>query len=210
MSFPSRLLICPFFGELPSFYPQWRSSVKTLEVYGYDVLVTQDLDDFNSRCERVLGFKSPIVPGTGKLWDFRCALGELYADEIANYDFWGHTDFDVVYGRVDRFVPKGFDIYSDEDDYIGGHWTLYKNTPVVNSFFRECPSWVENMKNTNPTGWVEFEFSKLAKQLLFVSLSKHQATRDNNGLVLMGDGTLLQHGREVMLAHFKDQKRWPL
>jgi len=212
-----KLLICPFFGDLPAFYPQWRESVRTLERFGYDVLVTQDLDDFNARCQRVLDFPSVIVPGTGKLWDYRCAFGELFAPELEAYDFWGHTDFDVVFGRVDRFLTeemleeKDFlDIYSDEKDYIGGHWTIYRNAPHVNSFFRECEGWAAFMKDPKPNGWVEFGFSVAAKKKLNVTLSCNQATRDNRGLVLDENGYLRQNGKEVMLAHFKDQKRWPL
>lgn len=215
-----KLLICPFFGPLPAFYPQWRESVRTLERFGYHVLVTQDLEDFNARCGAVLGFPSPIVPGTGKLWDYRCAFGELFAKEIEGYDYWGHTDFDVVYGRVDRYVteemlnekgPNGrLDIYSDEDTYIGGHFTLYRNISYVNSFFRECEGWAAFMQDPTPNGWVEFGFSVAAKKGLNVVLSKNQATRDNRGLELDENGYLRQNGREVMLAHFKDQKRWPL
>lgn len=215
-----KLLICPFFGDLPAFYPQWRESVRSLERFGYHVLVTQDLEDFNARCGAVLGFPSPIVPGTGKLWDFRCAFGELYAKEIEGYDYWGTTDFDVVYGRVDRFVteemltekgPNGrLDIFSDEDTYIGGHFTLYRNISYVNAFFRDVHGWAAFMQDPPPNGWVEFAYSVHAKKHLNVVLEKNQATRDNRGLTLDENGYLRQNGKEIMLAHFRDQKRWPL
>lgn len=217
MSPTRKLLICPFFGPLPAFYPQWRENVRSLERFGYDVLVDQDLDLFNARCIKALGFSSPIVPGTGKLWDFRCALGELYAKEIEGYDFWGHCDFDVVFGRVDRYVTEemlteheGLDVYSDEETYIGGHFTLYRNDPRVNSFFRRVEGWHGFMQAPDPNGWVEFAFSREAKRNLRVTLSMNQATRDNRDLTLDENGYLRQRGKEVMLAHFRDQKRWPL
>lgn len=210
----TKLLICPFFGDLPAFFPQWRESVRGLERYGYDVLVDQDLDAFNARCEKVLGFKSPIVPGTGKLWDFRCALGELYADEVADYDFWGHTDFDVVYGNPETFMPDevlaGVDIVSDEKSYIGGHWTLYRNCAPVNSVFRKCHNWRGYMTDPRPSGWVETDYTAGVKQSgLRLKFIFGQASRDNEWLSFV-DGRLYQRGKEVLLAHFRDQKRWPL
>lgn len=210
----SKLLICPFFGNLPEFYPQWRESVRTLEKYGYDVLIETDLEAFNQRCEKVLGFRSSIVAGTGKLWDYRCAFGELFEAEIADYDFWGHTDFDVVYGNPENFMPdpelEKIDIISDEKNYVGGHWTLYRNCPSVNHAFRKYPRWKEIMLDPHPSGWVEREYTQAVEALdLRIRYQFVQASRDNGGLKLV-DGNLYQHGREVMLAHFKDQKRWPL
>lgn len=211
-----KLLLCPFFGPLPEFFGKWRESVARLEPAGYDVLVTSDLQDFNDRCERVLGFRSPIVPGTGKLWDFRCALGLLFEEEIKNYEFWGTADFDVVWGRVQEFISEetlcGVDIVSNEKNYVGGHFTLYRNTPTVNELFKRAACWQAKMKDPNPNGWVEFEYTQTVKEAGDVRYQfvPSQATRDNEGLSQLEDGALIQNGSEVMLAHFREQKRWPL
>ena len=35
-----------------------------------------------------------------KLCDFRPAFGEIFADELAGYDFWGHSDLDLIFGQI--------------------------------------------------------------------------------------------------------------
>jgi hypothetical protein len=35
-----------------------------------------------------------------KLCDFRPAFGEIFADELTGYDFWGHSDLDLDFGRI--------------------------------------------------------------------------------------------------------------
>lgn len=209
-----KLLICPFFGQLPEFFFEWKESAETLKKYGYDIYFTQSLREFDARCFKAFGFTSAIIAGTGKLWDYRCAFGELFAEEIKGYDYWGHTDFDVVYGNIYHFMPddliKDFDIITDEKNYIGGHWTLYKNDPKINSLFRSFHGWGAIMLDSKPSGWVEKEFTQHAENASVKILYKPvQASRDNKWLLLK-DGALYQNGKEVMLAHFRDQKRWPL
>lgn len=184
-----KLFITPWFGPLPEWWDKYKSQFDRMHDLGYDWFVTQDLDDFNARCKDVLGFESNIVPGTGKLHDFRCALGELYADKAAGYDFWGTTDFDCIYGDIliDKHL-ENLDIYSDEEDYVGGHFTLYRNTPAVNTAFVRCPEWKEHMLGPH-SGWVEKEYTQTVNRL---------------GLRIM------YKKLENALIHFNRSKKWPL
>ena len=209
-----KLLLVPFFGPLPEWYDKWEKSVFTLKRRGYELFITNDLEGFNKRCKSALGFKSSIVEGTGKLWDYRPTLGVMYKDVLEGFDFWGTTDLDVVYGNPDHFMPdavlKEVDIISDEKNYIGGHWTLYRNIPAVNTLYMKHPAWTEILQDPKPSGWVETAYTEIAKSSgLRVKFQLVQASRDNEGLEYR-DGCLYQNGKEVMLAHFKDQKRWPL
>ena len=210
-----KLFICPFFGPLPHWMPKYIDHLGHLKNHGYDFLITHDLEDFNERCEKKLGFKSTIVPGTGKLWDYRCALGELYEEEIKGYDFWGHTDFDCVYGDVSKWVTDEFlgelDIHSNHHSYICGPWTLYRNTPHINSLFRKSPVWKERMLETKPSGWVEFEFSRTVESYPRYKYTYWQGIDPQDTSSITFDGTrLFDHGTEVMMVHFNRNKVWPL
>lgn len=211
-----KLLIVPYFGELPEWFDAWRTSIAGIKQYGYDLLFIPDLAEFERRAKLMLGIDLSIKAGTGKIWDLRAALGYIYQRELdeGGYDFWGHTDLDVVYGNISNFMPDELldtiDIISDEKDYIGGHWTLYRNCAAVNKLFLLYPGWSRFMVGEKPNGWVEKEFTKHAEASdLRIKYKLVQASRDNQGLELR-NGCLYQHGKEVMLAHFKDQKRWPL
>ena len=145
----NKIFILPFFGELPPWIEQWK---KNMESLNYDYIIDTDLDSFKERVKRVLGIECNIVSGTGKLWDFRPALGLLYKDEIEGYTHWGHTDFDCVYGDVDKYEPECYDIWSNHHNYIMGAWTIYKNNPVINKLFKAFPKWREKMNGTEPPG----------------------------------------------------------
>jgi len=69
-----------------------------------------------------------------KLCDFRPAFGEVFRDELAGYDFWGHCDLDVVFGRIrDHLPPEAFDA---DKILIQGNFALYRNTAEAAAWFR--------------------------------------------------------------------------
>ena len=217
-----KLLICPWFGPLPEWMPKYMENIKALKEKGYDFLITHDLEDFNRRCEEKLGFKSPIIPGTGKLHDFRPALGLLYEEELKGYDFWGHTDFDCVYGRVDKFVTdellKDLDIQSNHIDYICGPWTLYRNTPKINRLFQEYPHWKERMEDPHSSGWAEFQdgftgvVDRNHNEGKIRRLYTYWQGKDHNiidNVHYEGD-RLMDGDLEIMMFHFRRVKQWPI
>jgi hypothetical protein len=62
-----------------------------------------------------------------KLCDFRPAFGEIFAEELAGYDFWGHSDLDVIFGRIRDHLP---DVAFEADKILfHGNFSLYRNTP---------------------------------------------------------------------------------
>jgi hypothetical protein len=160
------------------------------------------------------------MTGTGNVWDFRPALAELYADKLEGYDWWGHTDFDCVYGRVERFITPefldGVDIYANHHDYICGAWTMYRNTPAVNSLFRRSSVWQQKMQDPNPTGWAEAEFTRVVddahEEGVLRRVYKTMQTADWNRFDtcwLREDGALMEGNEERMLAHFRRSKVYP-
>jgi hypothetical protein len=70
---------------------------------------------------------------------FKPALGFLFEEDLAGYDFWGCCDFDMIFGDLRKFLRE--DILSVHDKILcRGHLTLYRNTPDVNRcFMLDCP-----------------------------------------------------------------------
>jgi hypothetical protein len=210
-----RILICPYFGDFPPWWDKFEWPV------GYDHILDTDLEGFKKRVKDKLGIDFPGTYGSSKVWDYRCALGLLYEEEIKAYDFWGHCDFDVVWGDFKAFLPDAFldclDIYSSHYAYMAGCLSLYRNTPKVNKLFLEVPSWKEQMTDAEANGWVENKYSRKVEwsQMRFAytfpqgwpwSLGPPQLKKE--------DGKLFQsinnEWKEIMMFHFKLTKRWPL
>lgn len=216
MSLLTKIFICPYFGDFPEWMGEYIKEAEGLKQYGYDFLLDTDLEGFKKRVKSILGLDCPIIRGTGKVWDYRPALGLLYAQEVKGYDFWGHTDFDCVYGKVDEWVTDDFlrklDLHSNHETYVNGCWSLYRNNDRVNNLFKDYPFWQEKMRYSDPNGWVEEEYSRtLEKSGLKYKYTFWQGnpyTTTPN--LIKENGRLYQDGKEIMMFHFRRSKRWPL
>lgn len=206
-----KIFLMPFFGNLPEWYDKYRLPD------GYDMLIDQDIEGFKKRVKEKLGIDYPGLPGTGKVFDYRCTLGLLYEEEIKGYDFWGHTDFDCVYGHVDKWISdeflSGLDIHSNHHSYVNGCWSLYRNTHEVNNLFRKYQFWGEKMTSQKVNGWVEEEYSRLLEssglryKYTFWQGWPYTTTPSLNKTI---DGRLFQDWEEIMMFHFRRSKKWPL
>ncbi len=212
-----KLLICPWFGRTPSWMGKYRESVATIARSGYDVLYDFDLDGFKRRVMDTLEIVCPITDGSSKIHDYRAAFGVLYADEIRGYDFWGHTDFDCVYGRVDQFFTEDllsrFDVLTDntvENNYVCGPWTLYRATPRIASIFRLHPEWQTIMQDPVSSGWVERGFTQLVKDEVedFYVRPHHRWLHPDR--LRMEEDRLMWGSEEISFFHFRSTKEWPL
>ena len=214
-----KLMIVPWFGSFPPWMDRWIANIEVLKSSGYDFLLTTNLDLFNDRCERLLGFRTPIVPGGGKLHDYRPLLGFLFQEELKGYDFWGHTDFDCVYGDVAKFLPDSklaeLDVYAD-GPYICGPWTLYRNDPFkVNDLYTQVSDWVAQVQDPSTSGWAEGVFSRALEhmrdagklRLEFGSLHRYEA--EDFSKLVVGRRTLFLGNDEIFMYHFRRTKRYP-
>lgn len=218
----SKLLICPYFGPTPRWMPYWLANVKrNLEPSGYDVLMDTDEAGFKERVRRILGVEAPPLYGGGKTWDYRPALGMLYQEElwVGNYDFWGHTDFDCVYGRVDCWLTDSFlrdvDMHSNCATYVNGCWSLYRNSAQMRELFMWEKNWKAILEDEVPSGWAEFQFSVLiANEAEEGSLTKAWTQwqvyeADEVARLRFDGGHLMLDDAEVMMGHFRRTKSYP-
>jgi Family of unknown function (DUF6625) len=214
-----KLLICPWFGPLPTWMPLWESNVASLEQYGYDVLRVHDLKWFKEQVRETLGVECPIVSGEGKIHDYRCAFGVIFAHLLTDYHYWGHTDFDCVYGRVGHFLPDDelswIDQFSNHATYVSGPWSLYRNESVVNELFKRVDDWRGYLENPSTTGWVEHAYSQAVEEahekgrLRKLWTSWQTQNLDDFSTVHFEDDKLMEGSREIMVAHFRRTKIYP-
>jgi hypothetical protein len=92
--------------------------------------------EFRDLAERIRGhFEFDIsLERPYKLCDFRPAFGEIFHDELAGYDFWGHSDLDVLFGRIrDHLPPEAFEA---DKILFQGNFALYRNTVEAARWYR--------------------------------------------------------------------------
>ncbi|AMK76452.1 MULTISPECIES: DUF6625 family protein [Methylomonas] len=81
-------------------------------------------------------FEFPIaLKSAYKLCDFRPAFGVLFADYFAEYQWWGHCDFDMVFGDLTPIIDV-----ARQANYVKifrrGHLSLYQNLSEVNGIYK--------------------------------------------------------------------------
>jgi hypothetical protein len=211
-------MIVPWFGPLPEWMPLYRRNIQRLGEHGYDFLFDHDLEGFRRRAKDTIGVEFPGVWGGSKIHDYRATFGAMYADEIVGYDFWGHTDLDCVYGRVERFATDDLleqcDLHTDGNDYVNGPWSLYRadrsDLPFAFGFH---PEWREILEQPETTGWVETSYSRLVRGMLgdrmVVTRFQHRNLDDFREARLWADGSLTEGPSERLLAHFRRTKVYP-
>lgn len=206
-----RILICPYFGDFPDWWDKYEWPV------GYDYILDTNIESFKRRVKRVLGIEYTGLAGTGKVWDMRCALGLLYEEYIRGYDYWGTTDWDCVYGDVNKFFPdeelNKLDVWSNHDTYVAGFWSLYRNCKEVNELFMKHIDWKEELTYPNPTGWVEQGYSRLLEGsgLRYKYSGDLQGDPYHPPFDLRKEGDkLYQNNIEIPMIHFRRSKKYPL
>jgi len=126
-------------------------------------LLTTSFADFRNRVSSHLGI-APKWTAAYKVCDLRPCLGQIYAEEIAAYDYWGFGDLDVIYGDIRRFyTPEVLrhDLISTHETRVSGHLVLLRNTPRINEAFKSIPRWRTLLARAEHTGFDEGHFSRL-------------------------------------------------
>lgn len=141
--------VIPYFGKLPAGFNMWLLSCSTNSTIDW-ILYTDDhtayhypknvkvhycsYEDIKNKIQKCYDFEVSI-DRPWKLCEFKPAYGEIFADDLTGYDFWGHCDMDLIWGDIRKFITE--DILAKYDK-IGfqGHSILYRNIPEVNRRYR--------------------------------------------------------------------------
>jgi hypothetical protein len=114
-------------------------------------VVEMKLDHIRERAREKIGIREPAIRRPYKLCDFRPAFGLMFREYISEYDFWGHTDIDLIYGdirgSVKEDVLKRKDIISGKKYYLTGWFWLFRNNEEVNNLFRRSGDYEKVMSS---------------------------------------------------------------
>lgn len=123
-----------------------------IESKGNVEIVPMTIEQYDDLVEKKLGvrptlFALPSGIPSSHITDFYIFSGIVFEDYLKDFDFWGITNLDVVYGRLDHFLPdsylKNCDVFTDDVNTVNGVFSLWRNTEIVNSLFRHIGNWKE-------------------------------------------------------------------
>lgn len=183
--------IIPYFGKLPAGFRMWLLSCTMNSTIDW-ILYTDDhttydypsnvkvyycsYEEIKNRIQKCFDFKVSI-DRPWKLCEFRPAYGEIFAEDLVGYDFWGHCDMDLIWGDVRKFITE--DILAKYDK-IGfqGHSTLYRNTLEVNGRYRIHRNNIVDYKEAFTSNEGRF-FDEVVMADLYKALNIPQYTETN-------------------------------
>ena len=106
--------IVPYFGRFPNYFQLWLISCKNNPTVDWYVLtndqttfdypknvhvIHESFEGMRGRVQSFFDFKLAIEDPY-KLCDFKPAYGEIFAQYLRNYDFWGCCDIDAIFGDI--------------------------------------------------------------------------------------------------------------
>lgn len=113
-------------------------------------IVPMTVEQFNDLVEKKTGVRPNLaitedgIPNL-HITDFYVATGKIFEDYLKEFDFWGITNIDVVYGRLDHYLPDSeldhYDVFTDDVDTINGVFCLFRNREDINVLYQEIPHW---------------------------------------------------------------------
>lgn len=137
-----------YFGPFPNYFPLWLESCAHNPTIDFLVFGDQQFDnappnvryvnitlaDIRKRASQIVGF--PVELNTPyKCCDCKPLYGLVFHEYLAQYDYWGHCDFDLIFGDLACFFEK-YQIHKYDKFLALGHLGLYRNTEEVNSRFK--------------------------------------------------------------------------
>ena len=156
-------IIFPYFGTFKKDIIFWLESVKNNSTIDFllftDIkivlppenlkIIQMSFEEFRTIIQQNFNFNICLLTPY-KVCDFRPCFGEALKSYIKNYDFWGYSDTDLVYGDLRKFLTD--EILNTYNRILGrGHFSLFRNTKEINALYKQ---------NISPTYQQVFTFSE--------------------------------------------------
>lgn len=171
-------LVIPYFGHWPAWIPlfiescRWNSSVNWLLIGDHELPgpLPENVQgkeiafpDYVRRVEATLGVHLNWTDRY-RLTDVKPMLGLIHESELRDYDYYGWSDLDVIYGDIRAFYDPSILkhlLISSHEDRISGHFTLVENTEEGRRLFERVRGWRTYLTADQHQAFDEFAFSKL-------------------------------------------------
>jgi hypothetical protein len=132
--------------------------------------VSYSINQFKIEAAKALKFEVAVTTGY-KMCDFKPAYGYIFSDFIKEYDFWGYSDIDVIFGNIRLFMTDEllgeYDLISARHDYLTGCFALYRNISFMRELFKQSNDYRKVF--TDPRNFffdeTNFAFDEFAKGL---------------------------------------------
>ncbi len=142
-------LVNAYYGKFPAYFQNWLECARhndeidffvitDISMTDYDIpanvkILEWSFDELKKRFQDIFPFKI-CLDTPYKLCDYKPAYGKLLEGYISKYDWWGYIDFDIIFGRITKYLAGYLD-----NKYIrigrNGHFSIFRNTEDMRMIF---------------------------------------------------------------------------
>lgn len=102
-----------------------------------------------------------------KLCDLKPAYGDIFSDYLSDFDYWGYTDIDLIWGDLGRFLDESmtgeYDVITASTRLLVGHCTLLRNSDDLRTLYRRAPGYPEKLLTEHYEAFDEEDFDALIR-----------------------------------------------
>ncbi len=170
--------IIVYFGEFPVWFPAflqsckynpqinwkiWSDATNSPTDLPQNVSISQiDFAEFKSNAANVVDTEITFT-NAHKLCDMKPMYGDLFHQNLREFDYWGHCDLDLIWGDIESFLARinyqNFDVISTRKLTICGHFTIYRNNESLNKLYQQVPGYRKIFNEPDYSGFDEGYFS---------------------------------------------------
>lgn len=170
-------MIIPYFGEFPKWFELYLltcSKVSQIDFYyitdckvpnkSYKntFFIKSTFKDYCNLVSKKLNIHF-YPSGPYKLCDLKPFLGIIHKELIEDYDFWGFSDIDLIYGDVSDLLNQKIlsehDVISTHADRVAGHFTIIRTKSKYTYFCKKIHKWEAKLEKNEELGIDESDFS---------------------------------------------------
>ena len=243
------MFLQPLFGEPYAWTQKYLDNISQVKGWEWKIftphklwgsknteIIKMDLKGFDQLVKKATGidpknYLDGPVPHKN-LTDYYPAYGHIFSSYIKDYDYWGHTNWDCVYGRLSHFLPDSelikAKIWADESNEVNGTFSMYRNKVEINTLYQEVNGWQKAFTEHKLFGFDETTFSKHAVEHEYVTTPKNypflsydrfpqhipspRLEYKDRRLYELFEDTVTGRtiGKEIFFFHFSYTKKWPL
>lgn len=142
--------VIPYIGKFPNFFQLWLNSCAYNETIDW-IIFTDDKTDYcypknvyvhfvtfkwlQEKIQANFDFKISLERPY-RFCDFKPTYGEVFAEYLVNYDFWGYCDVDLIWGNLRKWLTEEMLCLNDRIS-LYGHCYILKNNAEINSLYRK-------------------------------------------------------------------------
>lgn len=144
------VFILPYFGQFNNYFPLFLKSCQFNSTIDWIVYTDNEVEyewpqnvkkinitfeKLREKIQRCYPFQIALdVPY--KLCDYKVAYGDIFAEDISGYDFWGFCDCDLILGNIRKYVTDRI-LNQYDKVFSRGHMQIFANKEQVINYYKK-------------------------------------------------------------------------